>query len=275
MTNILEQFHRAAKRACRLWSSRISGREFCWACGFRGKYSEDHVLWPELIDEWALDATWAAWFDQREGHKCVRCSSNLRSGQLAAAIAQAVCSLTGVPSAMCLRTLLDDSRVHHLHVAEINSAGSLHPFLSRGPNLRYSEFGSKTSAIASEDLMNLSYPDEKFDLVITSETLEHVPDADVALGEIWRVLKPFGFHVFTVPVVWDRPVTRQRASVRGNELAHLAPPSYHGSRADQSYFVFSEFGADFVQRCGQAGFEVNVIRDDKNPALATFVTRKT
>ena len=124
--------------------------------------------------------------------------------------------------------------------------------------------------------MHLSYADSSFDLVITSETLEHVPDVDAALGEIHRVLKPAGLHVFTVPVVWDRAKSRRRAYLDNGKLVHVLPPSYHGAPQHNKtdLLVFYEFGADFVEQCRRVGFDVSVVRDEKNPALVAFIARK-
>jgi len=41
--------------------------------------------------------------------------------------------------------------------------------------------------------------DECFATVLSNCVLEHVPDVDRALGEVWRVLTPGGTFVFTVP----------------------------------------------------------------------------
>lgn len=256
------------------WRSRSPQ---CPACGWTGQFVTKQVLWRELIVQWELSPQWVHWFDQREGCACARCDSSLRSGQLARAITDELRARTGA-NGSCLGILLDDPRVQALHIAEINSAGSLHQFLSKCPNLRYSEFGSASPDIPSESLMRLSYADSSFDLVVTSETLEHVPDLDTALREIHRVLKPAGAHIFTVPVVWDRPTTRQRASIQNGKLIHALPPSYHGSRpekeTDGDYLVFYEFGIDFVERCRLTNFDVRVVRDKRNPALAVFITRK-
>jgi SAM-dependent methyltransferase len=272
---MIKPIGRAARRGVRMLVSRLSGNRRCPACGFRGRPVPGKVLWPELIAQWELSPEWAVWIDQREGLTCARCGSNLRSGQLAEAILAAVETLTGA-KADTLDALFEDPRVKALQIAEINSAGALHPFLSKCPNLRYSEFGARTAGVASEDLTRLSYGDSMFDLVITSETLEHVPDVDAALGEIRRVLKPGGFHVFTTPVIWDRPKTRQRARLEGGELVHLLAPSYHGDWRDpkSDHLVFYEFGADFVERCGRIGYDVGVLKDQTNPALCAFIARK-
>ena len=52
--------------------------------------------------------------------------------------------------------------------------------------------------------------------------------------------------------------------------------AYHGgSRGNKTdLLVFHEFGADFVDRCRDAGFEVELMRGADNPALVTFVARK-
>jgi SAM-dependent methyltransferase len=244
-------------------------------CGFRGKLVSGKVLWPELIAEWELDCEWAQWIDQREGPNCIQCGANLRSSQLAQVIVELVKVRTGI-TANSLRAVFEDPRVGNLKIAEINSAGALHQFLSKSPNLLYSEFGSKVAGVASEDIMCLSYADSSFDYVFTSDTLEHVPDVDVALGEIYRVLKPLGQHVFTVPIVWNREQTRQRAYIKDGKLVHILPPSYHGAPKDNKddYLVFYEFGADFVDRCRRAGFDIKLVRDENNPALVVVVACK-
>jgi SAM-dependent methyltransferase len=50
----------------------------------------------------------------------------------------------------------------------------------------------------------IPFPDESFDLVISNQVLEHVPDLDVVLAEMRRVLKPGGIclSVFPHREVW-------------------------------------------------------------------------
>jgi len=161
-------------------------------------------------------------------------------------------------------------------VAEINAAGNLHPFLARLPGLYYSEYGSTQINVRSEDLQRLSYSEASFDLVVHSDVLEHVPDVEQALAEIHRVLKPGGLHIFSVPVIWSQPFSRRRAEVCSGQLVHLLPPSYHGTPEEgkHDFLVFHEFGRDFVETCKQIGFSVELVKDTRNPALVSFVTRK-
>lgn len=64
-----------------------------------------------------------------------------------------------------------------------------------------------------QDACALSIPDSSFDVVISSECIEHVPDPEKALREMVRVLKPGGVIVVTTPnkvwypVLWLSMVT--------------------------------------------------------------------
>ena len=271
---LAHRLKRSARRAREILISRREGGSSCGTCGFAGKPLHRDVLWPELIAEWELAPQWALWMNQREGSRCAWCGSSLRSAQMARALVTAANRLTGT-AATKLSALFADPRARGLSIAEINSAGNLHRYLARCPGLRHSEFGSQTPLVPSEDLMSLSYADGQFDLVVTSDTLEHVPAIDVALRETCRILKPGGAHVFSVPVVWDR-ATRQRASISAGHIVHHLAPSYHGApqQGKSDFLVFHEFGADFVDRCRQAGFEVDLVRDENNPAVVTFIATR-
>lgn len=52
----------------------------------------------------------------------------------------------------------------------------------------------------------IDYPDERFDIVVAAEVLEHVENDTLTVREIYRVLKPGGVCVVTVPAnpaLWD------------------------------------------------------------------------
>ena len=270
----LHKLWRTGRRAREIVSARLQGGAPCGTCGFAGRPLHRNVLWPELVAAWELTPDWARWMDEREGSRCAWCGSSRRSGQLAGAIVAAVNARAG-SSATTLSALFRDARARGLSIAEINSAGNLHRYLKRCPGLRYSEFESKRAEVPHEDLMRLSYADASFDIAITSDTLEHVPDIDTALRETLRVLKPGGTHVFSTPVVWSRP-TRQRATLHGGELTHLLAPSHHGppGTGQTDFLVFYEFGADFTERCTAAGFEMTLVQDTSNPALVTFIAKR-
>jgi SAM-dependent methyltransferase len=49
------------------------------------------------------------------------------------------------------------------------------------------------------DATAMSFDDESFDLVYSYHALEHIPDYNRALSEIWRVLKPQGLYCIGTP----------------------------------------------------------------------------
>lgn len=279
------QFSPIAKGALRMGRAlhrRLSGLddakfagETCSACGQDAPLVMRGVLWPELVLQWELGPAWANWMDQREGLRCAHCHSNLRSRHLARCIVSSMNARLGT-QAQTLPDLCALPQMQELAVAEINAAGDLHQTLRALPGLRYSEYGSTAVDIPSEDLLNLSYPDASFDLVITSDVLEHVPDAARALREIARILKPKGLHVFSVPVVWSQSRSRQRAEIRNGQIVHHLPPSHHGAEyaLQGDFLVCHEFGRDFVSTCGQAGFKVQLVTDERNPSLVTFIATR-
>lgn len=80
-----------------------------------------------------------------------------------------------------------------------------------------------------EDLERLSFDDEKFDLFVTQDVMEHVFDPNAAFREIGRVLKPGGAHIFTVPLVNGAKASERRATrTSSGETEHHMEPVYHG-----------------------------------------------
>ena len=109
---------------------------------------------PELIAERELSPDWVSWFNQREGLHCAACHASLRSRQLAQGLL-AVAREMSVDGATSLKALCEDPRFCAMSIAELNAAGDLHRFLSALPNLHYSEFGSTSAEVPSEDLLSL------------------------------------------------------------------------------------------------------------------------
>ena len=155
-------------------------------------------------------------------------------------------------------------QIARLKIAEINRIEGLHEELACLPGFQASDYhpgarpGEIVAGIRSEDLTDLTYPDDSFDLVLTSETLEHVPDLAAALEEIARILVPGGRHIFTVPLLPGVAQTFARIVTRSDgTLDHRAPRICHPG-GDVGYPVFTEFGSDLPEILRKAGFEVNV-----------------
>lgn len=261
----------------------------CVVCGADTTFAfNSWTVLDDLDDDWAEPAVYQA-TARRESMFCRVCCSNLRVRR----IAEVLVDLYGPAGCESFAELIDDPGFRDLDVAEVNtigSLGSLHALLQRLPRLRFSEYrgpdrlGELIDGVRNEDMCRFTYPDSAFDLILSSDVLEHVPDYRTALGETRRVLKPGGRHVFTVPVIWTRPVTETRARIGDDgEIQHLMPPVYHGRGSGAYRFIpvgadmlaFTEFGRDIVDYIREAGFEPEVydVPGDDTGALTIFAGR--
>jgi SAM-dependent methyltransferase len=251
----------------------FAGRS-CVACGERS-VSIPAVPSPvgrRLAEEWKLTRQERKLMNDREGMLCSACLCNARARQLANVLIERIYKTTGRETGS-LSELAETPEFRRLKIAEINACHGLHEVLKRAGNVFYSEYGSDDPETPSEDLLSLSYGDGSFDLVLTSDTIEHVPDIDCALKEIRRVLKPGGAHIFTVPVLMERPKTLRRATLgAGGAINHHEPPSYHGDpkRDATDFLVFYEFGADFPEIVTRAGFDLRTVTDPHNPTMIVY-----
>ena len=223
----------------------------CFACGaLDEQWKHTAIINDELASTWGLSDRLRKSFDARESMFCPVCDCSFRLRLLS----EALVSEYGNSS---LKELVKNE-FNNFNIAEINSCGKLHQFLQNAKSLCYSEYGSKDLDIPSENLEALSYQDNSFDIILTSDTLEHVPNFDVAMSEIHRVLKPDGVHIFTIPVVWSRS-TRKRAVLSESGIKNLLPPSYHGV-GQPDYLVFNEFGYDVIDKVSKLGFDTKIFK---------------
>ena len=139
-----------------------------------------------------------------------------------------------------LQDLLTTDARPDVRLLEINEAGSLHSYLRLFPGHRLAKY-------PAIDMQRLAFADETFDLIVHSDTLEHVPDPTQGLRECWRVLRTGGVLVMTIPIVPSRLSRRCSPST----------PSYHGTSAIDSddWRVVTEYGADFFLEFLAAGWD--------------------
>jgi hypothetical protein len=135
------------------------------------------------------------------------------------------------------------------------------------PRLVTSEYSSDPDIrdamfpIQFEDLTQLSFPPGIFDLVVTNEVLEHVPDLDQSMCEMARILKPGGWHIGTLPFAFFSEESDVRARLVDGKVEHLKPPEFHGNPFDDAgSLVFEIPGWDILDRCRRAGFSYAAMR---------------
>ena len=99
------------------------------------------------------------------------------------------------------------------------------------------------------NMENIPYEDETFDIIYTSHVLEHVPDDNKALNELYRVLKSNGTCFIAVPI-HDISETLEKEEYNTPELRL----KYYG----QSDHV-RKYGKDFINKLYSANFKVEEI----------------
>jgi SAM-dependent methyltransferase len=115
--------------------------------------------------------------------------------------------------------------------------------------------GDQVNGVRHEDVMNLSYPEGSFDLIVSNDVMEHIPDPERAFAECLRVLKPGGSVLATFPFYPANDTTVVRARLVGNDVEHLLPPQYHGNPvSSDGSLVFQDFGWDLLQVMTRVGF---------------------
>lgn len=148
-------------------------------------------------------------------------------------------------------------------VYNTESNGAVHRALSVSPDYVCSEYfgegyerGQDVDGCRNEDLQDLTFADASFDLVLSSDVLEHMPDPYRAHREIYRTLKPGGRHIFTVPFNSDKALDDIRAHLVDGEIVYLAEKLFHGDpvRPDQGILVWTIFGLEMLSQLARIGF---------------------
>ncbi|HYC02710.1 MAG TPA: methyltransferase domain-containing protein [Azospirillaceae bacterium] len=110
--------------------------------------------------------------------------------------------------------------------------------------------------IPAEDATRLSFADGSFDVALTNDVLEHIPDLALGIKELARVLRPGGLLLASFPFAFGHHETEIRAELKDGALVHHAEPEYHGNPLDPAggSLVFQVPGWDILELCRAAGF---------------------
>jgi SAM-dependent methyltransferase len=183
-----------------------------------------------------------------ETRTCLFCSANERYELLAAEIETMFGNVLETKSALeldphsPLRSLLSGARCYKRTFYDAGTKGG----------------SERADGALCEDITCLSFGDESFDLIVSSDVLEHVPMLEKAFRETIRVLKPGGAHLFTVP---PRPCTRRRAEIVDGEIRHLEAPDYHKDPlCPQGILAFWDIGPDLPRVFAIPGLNLRIAR---------------
>lgn len=209
----------------------------CWVCGVSGSFERDRM-------------------SITESYRCSSCRSPLRyQGQ-----ARAILWSFARHGARSIAELITEPGFRRVKVFEPGAQGPLRRYLRKLDEYFVSVYepsavlGEVRDGVRYEDLMNLSFERESMDLVITSDIFEHVRHPDRAFAEVYRVLRPGGTHIFTIPGRWPMSErTVSRVDVSSADDIFLLPPVYHNSQ----HLVYNDFGYDLLDRLDELGFVTN------------------
>jgi GT2 family glycosyltransferase/2-polyprenyl-3-methyl-5-hydroxy-6-metoxy-1,4-benzoquinol methylase len=257
---------------------------YCVVCGRDSIFRFDStIINAQLQRAWGISDILVESFNRKESMFCGNCGCSLRIRRLAAVLMQTFVEIKGTFCKSVVE-LVQNKEFQQLKIAEINACGALHSYLKDHPHLAYSEWLSDTKpgevhdGVRCEDLQCLTYPDNSFDIILSSETLEHVPDPDRAWREINRTLKCGGYHVFTIPVVPSQRQTIQRAQLVEGVRKDVLEPAYHGAWSEENVFVYTDFGMDVVKKLNGIGLKTKVFYqnpEDELDVAVVFRSRKS
>jgi SAM-dependent methyltransferase len=97
------------------------------------------------------------------------------------------------------------------------------------------------------DITSIPYPDQSFNAILCNHVLEHIPDDNKAMRELYRVLSAGGWAVLQVPVSKVLETTEEDPAV----ISEAERERKFGHRDHVRIY-----GRDYPDRLRQAGFKV-------------------
>ena len=105
--------------------------------------------------------------------------------------------------------------------------------------------------IKNEDATRLSFADNSFDVIIGNHIMEHIPDDEKALQEMYRVLKSGGMAILQVP--YSTTIYNTLETLQINDPQKQA--AWYGQKDHVRIYALQ----DYVSRLRNVGFKVELI----------------
>ncbi|WP_229801495.1 class I SAM-dependent methyltransferase [Tateyamaria omphalii] len=258
--------------------------------------SEDSIMTVQELDASETTAFWGqcsicgheGQFERgteksaREAYACPNCRFTTRWRDQASIILDEF----GRGQAMSLAGLMKAGLINDLSILEPALRGPFAQRFQSLPNYTQTYFWPELAlgelspqGVRNEDLTRLTFDDNSFDLVLSSDVMEHLFDIEAAFRETLRVLKPGGVHIFTIPNDFPFPdKTQKRVAIVDGAEVPIKPEVYHNSGDGSKCLVYTDYGADLVDMIEELGGTLSLVRRSPIPKAArtnlTFVMRK-
>lgn len=218
----------------------------------------------------------------RESLNCVHCLTTSRYRSMARGLLEAVRRLARV-RARSLAQLPPSPRGRRLAVYDtqvpFDAGASAYPIPTLLERCGWIDLSASTwkpgrapgealgPRTTNQNLEGLTFADASFDIVLTSDVMEHVRLEQRAHEQVRRVLKPGGIYLFTVPHFRDRTTIDRVKIVDPADPSRdvdVLPREYHGdaNAEDGRALAYRSFGIDLDEKLRGLGFEVEYTKQD-------------
>ena len=196
----------------------------------------------------------------RESLCCKSCGATMRQRVLAHKLLEYISSKAG----HLFTSLSDYVRADFsLRILDTDCFSPLHRIL-RGKKgyvaskfLPTEKFGVELEpGVYNLHLESIDFEDNRFDVALTSDVMEHVKYDDVAHAEITRVLDNGGAYIFTVPFNPSYQFNRVLVAETGFGEVFLEKPHYHGDPLTGGILAYRIYGMELIESLKSKGLEV-------------------
>lgn len=212
----------------------------------------------------------------RETLCCNSCGASMRDRQMAIGLLLVIAERLG-------RTERDLQAYRQrprdtLNILDTDSFSSINGVLRGLPGYTHSQFRPDLrngeilpDGSANVNLLDIPFKEGSFDVIMTSDVMEHVAEDDRAHREIFRCLAPQGAYVFTVP--YDRCLVGNRKLTQrsGKGMPHFVLEKHvHGDpHASSGIVAHRVYGQQLIRDLCDIGYDVR-FEDIESPAQGIF-----